>query len=193
VKRIQDQLDSKETGIIINELTDSILAGVDGDVVEFGCYMGLTTIKLARAIEPSSKKLFVYDSFEGLPEKSAKDCSPLGLHFRAGELQASKKQVLKIVREARVPVPIIRKAWFKDLTENDLPEKISFAFIDCDFYESVYTSLKLIENRIIPGSKIIVDDYSNSALPGGAIAVSEWIADKSYKLRVMHSLAIISV
>ena len=32
------------------------------------------------------KRLYVYDSFEGLPEKTKEDTSPLGESFKPGEL-----------------------------------------------------------------------------------------------------------
>ena len=53
-------------------LSKSIDENIDGDVVEFGCYVGESSKYLMKTLIElkSEKKLFVYDSFEGLPELS---------------------------------------------------------------------------------------------------------------------------
>jgi hypothetical protein len=42
---------------------------IEGDVVEFGCFVGESSKYLMKTLVElnSDKKLFVYDSFEGLP------------------------------------------------------------------------------------------------------------------------------
>jgi O-methyltransferase len=136
-------------------------------------------------------QFYVYDSFAGLPEKTAQDTSPLGIQFKAGELLASKKQFIKNMMQAGVPVPHIKKAWFKDLTQNDVPSTIAFAFLDGDYYQSVVDSLKLIEKRLSPGATIIVDDYGNAGLPGASKAVDEWLHKHPALLKVEQTLAVI--
>ena len=94
------------------------------------------------------KRLWLYDSFAGLPEKSAADLSVAGSEFRAGELLASKHDLLLRFKRANLPRPIIKKAFFEDLTPADLPEKIAFAFLDGDLYSSIKTSLALVTPRL---------------------------------------------
>jgi O-methyltransferase len=77
-----------------------------------------------------SRELHVYDSFEGLPEKSEQDQSAAGTGFEAGKLNATKSQFIKNFRRANLPLPIIHKAWFSDLDESDVPSPIAFAFFD---------------------------------------------------------------
>ena len=72
-------------------------------------------------------------------------------------------------------ISIFKKAWFSDLNPDDLPDKICLAFLDGDYYESVLTPLNLIQNRLQPGSIIIVDDYANPKLPGASRALDEWL------------------
>ena len=122
----------------------------------------------------SRRLLWIYDSFEGLPEKSAFDESVLGRDFRGGELSVTKREVKERFLRAGLPVPMIKKAWFSDLTSSDLPERIAFAFLDGDFYESIRDSLKLVEPRMVEGGVLIVHDYTNIALPGVRKAVDEW-------------------
>lgn len=120
------------------------------------------------------KKLWIYDSFEGLPEKSDADKSVLGENFRGGELYVTKREVKERFLRAGLPVPVIKKGWFKDLGDADLPPMIAFAFLDGDFYESISDSLKLVGPRMSAGGVIVVHDYTNQALPGVKKAVDEW-------------------
>ena len=128
------------------------------------------------------KRLWIYDSFEGLPEKKAEDKSVLGVAFRAGELGVTKREVKQRFLRAGLPVPVIKKGWFADLTEKDVPERIAFAFLDGDFYESIRDSLKLVVPKMSEGGILVVHDYTNPALPGVKKAVDEWIDGKETEL-----------
>jgi O-methyltransferase len=185
------QTSSEESKIILRELTRVLDGNIDGDVVEFGCYSGLTSIQLLKLLSGQNKKrLYVYDSFEGLPEKTAPDHSPLGVQFKAGELSVSKKQFIKNIQKANVPMPIIKKSWFSDLVSSDVPEVICFAYLDGDYYQSIKDSLKIIESKLAKTATIVVDDYYNESLPGVRKAVDEWLQAKNVKLKIENSLAI---
>ena len=94
---------------------------------------------------------------------------------------------------AGLSVPKIKKAWFNELKEEDLPGKIAFSFLDGDLYSSIKDSLRLVENKMISGGMIVVHDYTNEALPGVVKAVDEWLTLKKYSLERYKSLAIIMV
>ena len=191
MKLLSDQVDERELAIILRELEKVLVADVEGDVVEFGCYVGTTSVPMGQRLMTIDKRLFVYDSFEGLPEKAQEDQSPTGTQFVAGELSTTKKQLVKNFRRANVPLPTIVKGWFSDVTPAQVPDIISFAYLDGDYYHSVRDPLKLIWGRLSPGAIVLVDDYANEALPGTAKAVDEWLHTHPAKLRVEHSLAII--
>ncbi len=192
MKLLSDQIDERELAIILRELEKVLGVGTPGDVVEFGCYVGTTSVPLGKRLMGTDKKLYVYDSFEGLPEKTSEDESPTGTQFVAGELLASKKQLIKNFKQANVPLPVITKGWFSDVTPAQTPARIAFAYLDGDYYRSVLDPLKLIWDRLTPGAIILVDDYANEALPGAAKAVDDWLRTHPAKLRVEHSLAIIT-
>lgn len=189
---LSDQVSLAEINIIRRELAHVLTALVPGDVVEFGCYVGTTSVFLARDLESTNKKLYLYDSFAGLPDKTTEDASPAGEQFKAGELLATKAQLIKNLRSAGVRMPVIKKAWFSDLTSADVPTEISLAYLDGDYYHSILDPLKLIWDKLAPGATIIVDDYANEALPGAARAVDGWLKTHQIKsFRVENSLAII--
>lgn len=168
-----DQVSEKETERIL-ELAQECL-DISGDFVEMGCYKGDTSLLLAEIVKASEKKLWIYDSFEGLPEKKEVDKSVMGVLFRGGELAVTKREVKQRFLRANLPVPVIKKAWFSELVENDLPEQIAFAFLDGDFYESIKDSIKLVAPKMSDGGVMVVHDYTNPALPGVKRAVDEWM------------------
>ena len=190
-KIIKKQISARETEIILQYLNQTL--SLDGDVVELGCYTGDTSIEIARLLKGTDHKLWLYDSFEGLPSKSEADKSALGEVFAVGELGTSKSALLRRFRKMNLPIPIIKKAWFSDLIAKDLPEKISFAFLDGDYHDSIRDSLKLIENQMTDGGVIIVHDYQNDFLPGVRRAVDEWLIKHPHKIRIEQTLAVIQL
>ena len=174
---LSDQVSQREIAIILRELQPTLR--LPGDVVEFGCYVGTTSVFLARELAARSphKQLYVYDSFAGLPPKTAP--------------AATKRQFMANMARAGVPMPVITKAWFRDIQPGQLPARISFAFLDGDYYQSIMDSLRLVWPRLTPGARVVVDDYASEALPGAARAVDEWLRQHPAHLQVEQSLAIL--
>jgi O-methyltransferase len=193
---ISDQIEVNELLVILTSLETILNKDIAGSVVEFGCYVGTTSLFIQRLLlkYQRAQSFHVYDSFEGLPEKHDIDMSAAGTQFKAGELAASKAEFIKNFRKAGLPLPHIHKGWFESLTSNDIPKQICFAFLDGDYYESILTPLQLIWPHLSPGAVLIVDDYHNQALPGAAKAVDEWLKMHPVKsIRVQASLVILHV
>ena len=190
-----DQIRPDELLVLLGALEEVLQRGTEGDAVELGCYEGTSALFEARMLERMSpdKKLWLYDSFEGLPEKTKEDVSALGEAFTAGALKASKAVLAKNFVKAGLKIPEIKRAWFYELDPEDLPEHICFSFLDGDFYESILDSLKLVWPKMTKGGVIVVDDYQNPKLPGAKQAVDEFFADKNIKIKAAKTLAVISV
>lgn len=186
-----DQVSELETSKILELAKDCLKT--DGDYVELGCYKGDTSLLIADAVRNSGKRLWIYDSFEGLPEKTLEDISELGQAFQKGALNVTKREVKERFLRAGLPVPAIKKAWFNELKDTDLPEKIAFAFLDGDLYESIKVSLELIDGKMAPGGIVIIHDYKNPALPGVAKATNEWLAKNDKKIECFQGMAIARV
>ncbi len=205
------QVTARETEILLQELTKTLKNNVPGDVVEFGCYKADTSVLYQKLLESmgyggafqpenqaaraSQKILWLYDSFEGLPAKTREDNSAAGDAFQAGELLVTKREVIEKFKKMGLKLPKIKKAFFDDLDIiYDIPEKISYTFLDGDLYQSIKTSLHLVADKMSPGGVIIVHDYNNPELPGSARAVDEWLKVHQAKVasfRVAETLAII--
>ena len=188
---VSNQIDKDQLHAILGELERVLTQGVEGAVVEFGCYIGTTSLFIWRLLDArgDNREFHVYDSFEGLPPKTPEDESRAGEQFQAGELAVSKKQFVQQFAKADLKPPIIHKGWFSDLTAAEVPERIAFAFLDGDFYESIKDSLKLVRPRLAPGATIVIDDYAREALPGAKKAADELLPGRP--VFVSHNLGII--
>lgn len=190
---ISAQVSKDQLWVVLSQLEKVLRQGIDGAVVEFGCYVGTTSLFIRRILDvhKDEREFHVYDSFEGLPPKTIEDASRAGEQFQAGELAVSKKQFLQQFQKAGLRPPFVHKGWFDELTATEVPPQIAFAFLDGDFYASIRDSLKLVLPRLQPGGVIIVDDYAREALPGAAKAVHEQFAPE--RVRTVHNLGIITL
>ena len=194
MKDFLKQVSDQETKKLLELAT--LALETEGDFVELGCYRGDTSLLLEKLIENSkkSKKLWLYDSFAGLPEKTKEDASVAGDEFKASELFVSKREVVERFKKAGLKLPVIKKNFFENLNpETDLPEKIAFAFLDGDLYSSIKTSLSLVTPKLSDRGIMLVHDYNNPKLPGPARAVDEFLnKNPNFRLNLFKTLAIIS-
>jgi len=193
---VSDQVTHERLRVVLLAFEKVLQAGATGDIVEFGCYVGTTSLFLRRLLDAhdqsDKRELHVYDSFAGLPEKSAEDSSAAGDQFKVGELSVSKKQLLHEFYKANLKPPIVHKAWFSELTNDDVPHHIAFAFLDGDFYDSIMDSLRLVWPRLESDAIVTVDDFGREALPGTERAVRNFLQGAPHaNLRAEHNIAII--
>jgi len=154
------------------------LAGVKGDIVEFGTQTGRTAKILSFAINMNRKlekcifpkNLLLFDSFEGLPEiksdidKSHPFVKPNGWH--KGTLKGlNPKALLKVVREGGLDSSRIKiyAGWFNE-TIDTLPDdtKLALLHIDSDLYQSAIDVLDgcFSKGFISEGAIIFFDDWN---------------------------------
>ncbi len=190
---ISTQMDSKRLEIILEQLESVLDNAIEGDIVEFGCYEGTTTLFMRRLLEEvsSPKALHAYDSFEGLPAKSIEDASVAGSAFKEGELRVSKRDLLYNFKKANLKPPIIHKKWFNQLQDKDVPDAIAFAFLDGDFFNSIKVSLEIVWPKLSKQGIVVIDDYMRSNLPGATRAVDDFFNDMAIKTKHQNNLAIV--
>ena len=190
---LSDQISPSELLVVIQSLEETLRELPSGDIAELGCYVGTTSIHIQPIALRYARQFHVYDSFAGLPAKTKEDESPAGLEFQRGELLASKKQFIQNFNKANLPLPVIHKGWFSDLTGKDMPNTLCFAFLDGDFYGSIYDSLQLVWPRLVTQGKVLVHDYGRATLPGAKRAVHHFLSHTpNAKLqRVQEHIAVI--
>jgi O-methyltransferase len=196
VRIVSDQIDKEGLSLVWDSLRSVIDRDIPGDIVEFGCYVGTTSLVIRKLLDDhqsSLREFHVYDSFDGLPEKAEQDTSAGGVDFRAGKLWARKRDFIHEFRRAGLRTPIIHKGWFNELTANDVPEHIAFAFLDGDFYASIIDSLRLVWPRMAAGGRLVVDDYQREALPGVSRALHDFFQAKPIKIEQRGTRAVIEV
>ena len=174
----------KQLEKLVEGLSKVITNQIEGDVVELGCYVGESSKYLRKTLDVfnSCKRLFVYDSFEGLPDLSKWE---EGTPWKPRTLKTSEQVLIDNFKRNKLDVPDkVVKGWFSDITEEDLPQKISFAFLDGDFYDSIYTSLDKIYDRVSQGGYIFFHDYQRPDLPGVDQAIKDFLKSKNEEYEV---------
>lgn len=157
---------------------------IAGDVVEFGTAEGKSAAYMASL---TNKKIWLYDSFEGLPEPDPDEHADS--IFVKGAMSIPQEVTLNHFSNNRLPKPTLVKCWFESVKPEDLPEQIAFAHLDGDFYKSIKDSLAIVWPRLTRGGKMVIDDYNHGGLPGVKKAVLEFVAKEPLaQLETRHGL-----
>jgi O-methyltransferase len=143
---------------------------VEGDVWECGVYKGGTAAMLGAILADKmpAKKLYLFDTFEGMPETDA----AVDWH-RKGEFADTSRESV----EAHVGQPglcVIRQGFIPDTFAGLESARIAFAHIDVDIYRSVKDCLEFIWPRVSRGGFVVFDDYGFPACPGARAAVDDF-------------------
>jgi len=180
-----------EAYFIIESLANTRM--VTGDVCEFGVAQGLTSALIANEIVKSNKVLHLFDSFEGLPKPSNKDELKDDI-FSLGKIEAYKgtmacpeNMVISNLKDISFDENRyeIHKGFIEELIHYDknLPKKVSFAYLDFDFYEPIKIVLNFLDTVTEKGSIIMVDDYDFFST-GVKKAVDEFILEKNKQAKI---------
>lgn len=153
---------------LLNNLEETLKLKIEGDIVEMGCYRGTSSVFLKRMQEiyAPQKNLHVYDSFEGIPKLTDRDKKTEAL-IQQGHCSATKAELKQFFKEEKINLPYIHEGWFKDISADEYPSKICFAFLDGDLYSSITDSFEKISKKITRGGRIVVHDWSNLNLKKG--------------------------
>lgn len=167
--------------------------GDPGDVCEFGVAQGATSALLANEIRDTDKRLWLYDSFTGLPKPSAKDrlkddIFGLGQIERyEGEMRCDATEVE--TRLAQIGVPADRYRLRAGLVHETLrddtgPADVCFAYVDFDFYEPIAHALAYLDRHLTAHGRIVVDDYDFFST-GAKTAVDEFVAQHAHRYELV--------
>lgn len=147
---------------------------IEGDILEIGCNKGKTSLHIRKVMNltDSKKTLHVYDSFEGFSKPNVEKGEE---HLREGDLKVSKTDVLETFLGSGFKPPIIHEGNVLKILDTNLPDKISVVLIDCDLYDPIIHSLRLVSKKLSIGGIIMVHDYNHKNFPGVKKAVNEFL------------------
>jgi hypothetical protein len=156
---------------------------LEGDVCEFGVAQGTTSALIANEIRGTAKKLWLFDSFEGLPKPTDRDILiddifNLGsIEKYQGTMACGQGEVINRLNSIKFPFEQVKvvPGFIEDAVKNaSLPKQVCFAYVDFDFYEPIKIALELLDSRLPIGGIAIVDDYGFFS-DGARAAVDEFV------------------
>lgn len=160
---------------------------VEGEIAEFGCFTGRTAALLSHI---SNSQVWLYDSFDGLPDKTlgkdSTDIEWVDKTFVKGLFRSNQQDVLDLFNKYELKNPKIFKCWFNQITPDMLPDKFRFVHLDGDYYQSILDSLKVVYPRLSVGGVCVIDDYEYPHTPGVKTAMDEFMNDKPEKVYRLH-------
>ena len=138
-----------------------------GDVIELGAYKGSSAAKLSSACRLAGKRLWVFDSFEGLPEPAMDDAEhqiERRRCFARGDYAGSLEEVRSAVRRfGSLEVCTFVPGWFSE-TLADFDEELSVAFVDVDLTESTRQAVAAAWPSLVDGGVLFVHDATDAKL-----------------------------
>ena len=177
MERVSTMMTDPQIRRIVNELGGVLQNGVAGDVVEFGCNVGTTSVFLKKTMMiagDSGRQLWCYDSFQGLPELDPKDHG----WWNKGWMKVGQDVIEGTFRSKNLPLPIIKSGWFNELKKEDVPSAICFAYLDCDLYSSMMDAIRIVWPRLSSGAIMAFHDANT---PGVVSAINESLIGKPCK------------
>ena len=162
---------------------------VEGDLVECGTWRGGLAALMLYYIKQNGlrKKLYIYDTFQGMPRPSMKDdprALEIYLEKRDGEFsdwcRADKKAVMYTLSQVSDDFSdycVLIPGMVEHTLQFQCPQSIALCRVDTDWYESTKIEFEVLYPRILPGGYMIVDDYSD--WKGCKTAVDEFMGGES--------------
>jgi len=171
---------------------------IEGDIVECGVAAGAQIGVIGSSLKNNniSKKIYCYDSFEGIPMACEKDTAQPGIGYFDKPLPfVENKESLLISSGVTVHSLenvksnlsswslnlddfIFIKGWFQHTLPSNTIDKISLLRLDGDLYESTKVCLEYLYPKLSVGGILIIDDWN---LDGCVLACEEYFKKNNIK------------
>ena len=170
---------------------------IPGDIVECGVWRGGSSMMTAFTLshfKEERKKIFLYDTYEGMSEPSGKDVEARGFQ-KAWDLwkqhqtethntwcYASLDEVRTNLYQTGYPREnlVFVKGRVQDTIPETIPETISLLRLDTDWYDSTYHELCHLFPRLAKFGVLIIDDYGH--WQGAREAVDQYFQEQNEPL-----------
>ena len=149
---------------------------IEGSIAEVGVYKGGSAEAIAKN-KRSDKRLFLFDTFEGMPETCDKD----NYHKRGDFADTSMESVQAGLAKYK-NVHIHKGLFPQDTGHFVAEERFSLVHIDVDIYRSYMDTLEFLWPRVVRGGVVVMDDYNGKACLGAKAAVDEFFSSRRESL-----------
>ena len=157
-----------------------------GDIVECGVWNGGSAAIMAVACQEDKtrfeqRKLWLFDSFQGLPRPGEHDGKTARDSFFEGQCKGSIEKVQEIFDRLGVSLEKVNivPGWFDSTLGAASVDRIAALHIDADWYDSVKVVLETLYDRVVPGGFIVLDDYGY--WEGCSKAVADYLKEREIK------------
>ena len=160
-------------------------ARIAGAFVECGSCNGGTGAILAHVAARDGRKVWLFDSFEGLPQPRPEDGERAPAWV--GKCLGQEDVVREVLGQtgARMADVSIVKGWFDKSLRAAATGPIALLHLDADWYESTMTILQEFYDRVVPGGYLVLDDYG--LWPGCRRALDVFMAARSVRAKLVPS------
>jgi O-methyltransferase len=141
---------------------------IPGDLVECGVWRGGSMMAAALTLDldkDTSRDLYLYDTFEGMPAATDKDRDYMGQSGGRlrGEFITSFEEVHTNILSTGYPKDRIHlvKGMVEETIPRIAPRQICLLRLDTDWYESTKHELRYLFPLLQPGGVLIIDDYGH--------------------------------
>lgn len=160
---------------------------VPGNIIECGVRNGGSSAVMASVTNKSKqgRDIWLFDSFEGLPEPTPEDGSKALTEYHEGKCLGSVDTVKEILNQLHIPenrVHIV-KGWFEETFPSVKINEVALLHIDADWYESVKLCLEKFYDSVPPGGFIVLDDYGH--WEGCRRATDEFLKQRSLDIKLV--------
>ena len=154
--------------------------GILGDLVECGTARGgcAALMGLTCSDTSPSRKLWIFDTFEGLPAPSPNDPDFELAKDREGDCKGNIDEVRALLGRLNVNCePVLVKGLFQDTIPDSSVKQIAFLHLDGDWYDSTIVCLEHLYDKVATGGIIQIDDYGHWA--GARKALHEFLEKRN--------------
>ncbi len=171
-------------------VVDVLRRQVPGDLIETGVWRGGATIfmrAVLKAYGVTDRKVWVADSFEGLPEPDPKRFPIESKAHRDPLMQEFYKNFAASLPDVKRNFAAyglldnqveFLQGWFKDSLPPAPIAKLAVMRLDGDYYESTMDALTNLYDKLSVGGFVIIDDYGEDAWTNCRLAVNTFRTER---------------
>lgn len=156
-------------------------AAINGDFAECGVYQGGTAFFLAQQAKAANKKIYLFDSFAGLPSSVNEHDN---FHKEGDFYDTNFADVQNFLKEFKENI-VFRPGFIPATLKGIEKEKFSFVHVDVDLNQTVIECCEFFYPRLAAGGIMVFDDFGFPSCMGVRKAVEDYFLKVSQPVIVL--------